>query len=46
MEEQEWGNVRVRASLKKEMEEFVSNNPQYGNVSNFVAFLINRELEK
>lgn len=46
MNDQEWGNVRVRASLKKEMEEFVAKNPKYGNVSNFVAFLVNKELQK
>jgi len=46
MTEKDWGSVRIRQSLLNSVEEFLKENPNFGNNSTFVSYLINRELKK
>lgn len=45
-ENEEWGNVRVRTALIEKIEGHIKKHPEYGNVSSFVSYVINQEIQK
>jgi Arc/MetJ-type ribon-helix-helix transcriptional regulator len=41
-----WTTIRIRSSLKKEIEDHVEIHKSFGNASAFVAYVLNKELQK
>ena len=41
-----WATIRIRSSLKKEIEDYVEIHKSFGNASSFVAYVLNKELEE
>lgn len=42
----QWGNIRILASIVSEIKEVVKENDRYGSVSDFTAYACRKELDR
>tara|TARA_Y100001951_G_C11288815_1_gene270712 strand:+ start:2177 stop:2317 length:141 start_codon:yes stop_codon:yes gene_type:complete len=44
MSDSDWANVRIRSDLKKQIEKHIKKNPSFGGLSDYVSYVVRKEL--